>query len=253
MGGGLACRNGSSPTLSDCVFEGCTSELGGGLGCAESSAPHLSGCVFLRNPANEGGAVACFQSSSPTLVGCVFDRNTADVGAGLYANNLSSPTLLDCTFTGNTAYQLGGGMTCRESSSPVVTNCTFVRNASVMGGGVYCVNASVTITTSILAFGANGGAAACGGWGGLTLECCDVYGNIGGDWTDCLADQDGLNGNVSEDPLFCDLEDGNLAIDAVSPCAEDNNPACGLIGAHGIGCDTPAETRSWGTMKALFR
>ena len=31
---------------------------------------------------------------------------------------------------------------------------------------------------------------------------CDVYGNEGGDWTDCIADQLGQDGNISADPLF---------------------------------------------------
>lgn len=46
---------------------------------------------------------------------------------------------------------------------------------------------------------------------------------------------------------------GCVTIDAVSPCAPDNNPACGLVGALGVGCDTPVEWTSWGSIKAMFR
>jgi len=64
-----------------------------------------------------------------------------------------------------------------------------------------------------------------------------VYGNAGGDWTGCIADQYGINGNISEDPLFCDAENGDFTIrDDYSPCAPANNPECGLIGALGVDC-----------------
>ena len=69
-----------------------------------------------------------------------------------------------------------------------------------------------------------------------TLTCCDIYGNAGGDWVGCIADQYGINGNISEDPLFCDLPGGDLHLNENSPCAAPQQPTCGQIGALGIGC-----------------
>ncbi len=71
-----------------------------------------------------------------------------------------------------------------------------------------------------------------------TLTCCDVYGNAGGNYVDCIAAQQGISGNISEDPLFCGsanpAEPYSLRDD--SPCAAPNNPGCGQIGAYGVGC-----------------
>jgi hypothetical protein len=60
--------------------------------------------------------------------------------------------------------------------------------------------------------------------------------------------------DVFGDPELCDplMEDFELM--ATSPCAEENNPLCGQIGALGIGCGTVAVApESWAKVKADFR
>ena len=68
------------------------------------------------------------------------------------------------------------------------------------------------------------------------MECCDVYGNVGGDWVGPIADQLGLDGNFSADPCFCDAESGDFHLWNYSPCAQEG---CGLIGAWPVGCWDP--------------
>ena len=93
------------------------------------------------------------------------------------------------------------------------------------------------------------------------LECCDIFGNAGGDWTGCIADQLGVNGNISEDPLFCDPEANDFTIAENSPCAPGNSPAgCDLIGALPVGCtattavpEIALRETTWGAVKASFR
>ena len=73
----------------------------------------------------------------------------------------------------------------------------------------------------------------------MDVICCDVFGNAGGNYGGTLEDQTGINGNFSEDPLFCDLEAGDLTLASLSPCLPDNHPygyMCGLIGALDEGC-----------------
>jgi hypothetical protein len=62
-----------------------------------------------------------------------------------------------------------------------------------------------------------------------------------------------INDNFNQDPLFCDAPTGDFTIDASSPCAPGNNPACGLVGAWDVGCDSPVEAISWGSLKAMYR
>jgi hypothetical protein len=96
-----------------------------------------------------------------------------------------------------------------------------------------------------------------GGFEPELLECCDFYGNAGGDWVGCIADKYGIDGNFSEDPLFC-LEDNTeepYSLHEGSPCLPENSPCGALVGAFGLGCGpvTSVEDVSWGAIKATFR
>jgi hypothetical protein len=95
---------------------------------------------------------------------------------------------------------------------------------------------STSIQNCIIAFGPEGEAVRCEE-GTATLSCCDIYANIEGDWVGCIAAQQGMNGNFSANPLFCDTSNGDFTIRASSPCAPGNSPpGCGLIGALPVAC-----------------
>ena len=67
----------------------------------------------------------------------------------------------------------------------------------------------------------------------MMFSCCDVHGNAGGDWVGCIADQDGINGNFSADPLCCNDEGGDFTLRSDSPCLPGRHPDgedCGLGG-----------------------
>jgi len=114
----------------------------------------------------------------------------------------------------------------------------------------------VVLERCIIAHSTSGEAAAAFLGGTASATECDVCGNAGGDWAGCLAGQEDANDNTGEDPLFCDLQGGDLTLCADSPCLPINNVPGVLIGAHGEGCDAcgPAvEPTSWGSIKARFR
>jgi hypothetical protein len=96
----------------------------------------------------------------------------------------------------------------------------------------------MTIENSIIAFN-EGEAVYCLPGADAHLTCCDVYGNTEGDWISCIEDDQGVNGNIGVDPLFCDADIGNLRLLEDSPCAPFSapNPECDLIGAWPVGCD----------------
>lgn len=89
------------------------------------------------------------------------------------------------------------------------------------------------------------------------MTCCDLYNDVSGDWTVCIAPQYGLYGNICENPLFCRSQnlDCPYSLQEGSPCTETANPDCGLIGAWPIGCETvvAVEPASWGLLKSLYR
>ena len=51
-----------------------------------------------------------------------------------------------------------------------------------------------------------------------------------------IDDQTGSNGNISADPLFCEMNDSGLTLDATSPCIGVGTDGS-TIGAKGVGCD----------------
>jgi len=64
-----------------------------------------------------------------------------------------------------------------------------------------------------------------------------VYGNAGGNWVGCLAGQEGIDGNISADPLLCNVAAEHYGLaDESSPCAPANTDCLELIGAINVYC-----------------
>ncbi|MFC1573470.1 hypothetical protein ACFL6M_07735 [Candidatus Eisenbacteria bacterium] len=70
----------------------------------------------------------------------------------------------------------------------------------------------------------------------IQLGCCDIHGNASGDYVGAIADQLGIDGNISRDPRFCDRDALDLRLDTLSPCGPDSCE-CGLMGAWPVGCE----------------
>ncbi|MCK4413281.1 MAG: right-handed parallel beta-helix repeat-containing protein [Candidatus Eisenbacteria sp.] len=271
-GGAIACEAVSAPLLRDCFFDGNTTDgSGGAVSCLDSS-PRMEGCSFFANhSASRGGALRCdgasapeirdcsftenqaavhggavyfygltWHSAFPSLVDVVFERNSCGDTGGALVTIWSSPTLERCVFYEDSAGVNGGAIWCGgEDAYPTLSNCTLVGSHGSTAGTIYCnAECSITLENCIIAFGTHGVPIYCNDWSVATLTCCDVFGNAGGDWVGCIADQYGINGNASLDPLFCDLEGGDLRLHENSPCAPFSPPndACDLIGALPAGC-----------------
>jgi parallel beta-helix repeat protein len=252
-GGGIYSTN-SSLTLTNCTFARNTAtETGGGMICLDSS-PRFIGCTFSDNEAlgEGGGGISCYSNASPTLTNCRFSGNLARgyFGGGMFSARNSFPTLTGCAFSSNEA-NFGGGIYC-WSSTPTLTNCTLTNNVASEGAGIFCTYySSPTLEKVIIGFNV-GHAIYCNDGSPVPLICCDIYGNSGGDWVGCIADQYGINGNFSADPLFCAPENGDFGLSCTSPCA--SAPGCGQIGAFGVGCGpTAAQNTTWGRVKSMFR
>lgn len=173
--------------------------------------------------------------------------NRGRVGAGILAQLSSSATILRTVVVANSTLADGsGGGIVIDGGSSRVESCTVVDNTSPFTAGVGLPAGSV-LTHSIVAFN-HGGIHAVGltCYGPVTVGCCDIYGNEGGD---ALCGIDG-GGNFALDPLFC----SDYSIAASSPCAPENSPAgCGLIGALPVGCTQAIEPATWGGIKVRYR
>lgn len=221
----------------------------------DNADPTFINCVFRDNSAEDFAGAMFLWSADPTITDCVFSGNVSLHYGGAVHCLHSSPQFTDCTFSGNVAGYEAGVMRCIHSS-PAFVGCTFVQNASGEEGSAFHLTASSpTLDGCIIAFGAGGEAVHCYYGSHPVLSCCDIFANEGGDWTGCIQSQLGAGGNVSLDPAFCSLaphEDQDWRLQSGSPCSAEES-GCGLIGAWGVGCDTPVRRVSWGAIKALYR
>jgi hypothetical protein len=152
------------------------------------------------------------------------------------------------------------GIYIQENGDTPVTihETTIVQNFDV---GVYIFDGSAAITNACITHN---------GLQGIksylvvpTVENCNLFWNdrdsdepqnYGGNLTDLT----GIDGNISEEPFYCDFF-GNLGYIYFVCAASPNVPpqsTVGQIGAFGVGCqdcEAPVSQASWGAIKALYR
>ncbi len=227
--------NGGLVTFENCVFDSCDASphnAGGGAGYVglgldtyHKSRAFFTQCVFLHNraasPSKCGGALNGNAFGDMTIEACTFVGNQAGGGGAIGVGEQMQVRMTNCTFSGNwCGYLLGQGGALYSFDS-----------------SLYLPRTQITLDRTILAYSSRGAAVDFSGRPPvLDLNCCDVYGNAGGDWVGYIADQRGINGNIWGHPGFCDTLNGNFSIQATSPCMPDTLLGCGLIGAHGVGC-----------------
>lgn len=183
---------------------------GGAVLVGKAGAVYMNDCVLRGNEAARGGAVAADSSAQLQLHSCEFSRNAADEGGAVWSRD----------------------------SNMGLTICTVAENTAGLGSGLSLSGGSFSGIQSIIAFGAPGEAVA-GVAISPTLSCSDIYGNRGGDWVGCIAGQDGVDGNRSNNPLFCDPAGCDYTIAEGSPCLDLTGCLFTVgpqIGCYGIGC-----------------
>jgi len=100
----------------DSIVEGFTikngyAANGGGIACENSSSPTISHNIITGNTATDGGGIACHDNSAPAITNNTITSNT---GGGVYCDS-SSPVITNSIVWGN-----GGGIT---GGSPTATYC----------------------------------------------------------------------------------------------------------------------------------
>lgn len=151
----------------------------------------------------------------------------ATSGGFLLFRHASGPTIRNCIFSEGFASS-GAVFVCYEGSYPSFKGCTFVDNYADDCLFV-CWDASFTLENSLVAYNP------CGvvynfyyGEVEVLLSCCNLFGNWR-DWIGPIESQYGVDGNISKDPLFADIEAGDFTLMPESPCFADSS-SCGHIG-----------------------
>ncbi len=233
-GGAMFC-NGAGPTIRDCVLESHEAVLAGGAVYCRNATTRFEDTHVVDCTAGSGGAM-WIHLSSVTLDGCTLEGNVSDVFGGAMGWNSSTGTIVGSVFVDNGSPSgRGGALRLSTGADVAIATSTFVGNLATDGGAIDVSASTLTVDRSIIAYTAGGGAIT----GAASLTCSDLAVNVGGSWTGAIAGQLGVDGNISADPIFCDLLARDLTLRSDSPCLPGQHPdgaACDRIGARDEGC-----------------
>jgi hypothetical protein len=218
-GGGACLAN-----LNNCTVS--SNKLIQGTGGGGAAFGVLSNCLIIWNFAPGYGGGTYYS----TVNNCVVSNNSARFGGGV-SFGVANHSLISSNRTSSSGY--GGG-----AYSNVLVNCVLKNNLATAGGGgtYYCILLNCTVVSNTA--GSWGG----GVYGNGTLTNCIVYHNSAPKVPDYPDDaRYTLNycdvmplatngvGNITNEPAFADLANGDFRLQTNSPCinAGDNASAPG--------------------------
>jgi parallel beta-helix repeat protein len=184
----------TSPILRHCEF------YGAGIGCIaldslESSMTDtalISNCVVSGA---EGRGISLTYYRSPTIRNCLVYNNGT---SGIHCQWRCDPTIVNNTIYGNDYY----GIYCQWNSSPVIMN-NVIANCNLYG--INCEFSSVpSISYNDV-------------WNNHLNEAVD---SLRINYNDCSAGM----GDIGDDPVFIDADNGNFHLSEGSPCVNAGNP-----------------------------
>jgi len=179
-------NNNGSPTLISCRFVRNSGHIGGAM-YSNGGRPTLIKCTFSENSAWEGGGLAGGEGCRPKLINCIFARNSAEAHGGAILAGGKSGSLwmvTNCTFVGNLALHCGGGIYYGSIGKLTINNCIFWKNND-MGG-----------QRDLSQVALHGSQKA-------TIKYSCIHG------LDVLDDITNGIGNIGQDPLFVDPNNGD--------------------------------------------
>jgi hypothetical protein len=199
--------------------------------------------------------IACLDGAYLTIR----DVSIQNSATGIVVNTLHGETapVIDGVLVARGSHH---GIYVQENGPEAVTieHSTIVDNFDI---GVYAYNGNATVTNACITHNRLQGIKSY-----ITVPAvqnCNVFWNdresdepmnYGGN----ITDQTGVNGNISEEPFYCDFV-GDFGYIYFVCTASPNVPpqsTVGVIGAFGSGCDdcvAPVSLVSWGAIKSRYR
>ena len=250
-GGGIYCQGDPGPVIKHVTFLDNGGRWGGGIRLYLSTA-RFEDCSIIDNSSGHGGVI-WVQESDPTFVNVDIINNSADDDvAGGFKFIGSSATLKNIFFSLNTSD--GGGAIHMTDTEVSLENVIFHADSVVLSGGAIFATGGSIINAKNVVFSNNsaevaGGAVHCAAsslnfvnsifWGDspqaiyisadgdpstVTISYSDVQGGEEGIVTNDNGTVEWLDGNINEDPLFVDIENGDFHLQEGSPCIDTGNP-----------------------------
>jgi parallel beta-helix repeat protein len=238
-GGGIYLYDSSSLEIRNCIINNNTASDGGGIYCGEESEIIISDCQIdsnenyglklisssaqLKNSEinnNIGGGIYSLYGA-PRIENCIISNNIGAFGGGA-CFEFSHPTLSHNLFFGNTAL-CGGAINCRASDMHLINNTIVNNTADSLGGGISCYSFCEPLIENTIIWNNSPEPFYHNYSSELIFTYCDIDAEITGE------------GNIFEDPIFCNPEENNYELSNISPCLGAGQNGAD-IGALGIGC-----------------
>lgn len=154
-GGGISCRNVSSPIIRNNIITKNTavdpakSSGGGGIDCQDASAPLIEGNIITENVADWGGGFETL-GSSPIFLNNKLSENTAtQSGGGLYIGG--DTEVSNNTITHNDA-RWAGAMQIETSNPKIMCNYISQNKAILNCGGIRCYGTTALFDGNIISY-----------------------------------------------------------------------------------------------------
>ncbi len=164
-----------------------------------------------------GGGIACINSNA-IIKRNYIENNEAYYGAGII-NSPGSARLAN-NFIYNNSGAIGGGVALFGGE---LSHNSVAGNDAVNGGNVYAAG-DCSITHNIIANSVEGHGLYWQDYqSSYSVAYNNLWNNSDGNYSE-IADQTGLNGNISEDPMFVFAEGNDYHLAANSPCINAGDP-----------------------------
>lgn len=240
FGGGIMIES-SEPTFEYLFIKNNTADYGGGVYARYEGEPVFNHVTVIENTAGQGGGMRFRDNANPIISNCTIKWNiSSGAGGGIYCNN-ADPEISYTSIIANVANEGGDAVYLKINCEANFMNTTFVSNGSPesdTSSAVFCVtNCSALFTKAIL-------------WGNLgpeiefsstsnpnfvTVNYSDLEDGQNGIVTNDNGTISWLDGNINENPLFCNSWDWDFSLAEDSPCVGTGLDGTNM-GAFNVGC-----------------
>ena len=243
-GAGVFCDNGGL-IMNSVMQKNNVDNYGGGI-CLYQGGTVSNSIMKYNNASGSsgtgGGGAECYQGGE--IYACEIYENTADNdGAGVLVYNNGNAVIDNCIIRNNNAGDWGGGVTFYYTGNSILRNCLIINNFSDEGGGVYGFYSAIIQNCTIARNSAfsDGGGVKFEGTAPSVINSI-VYNNTANDtnhlnYTDmnatytCTYPELSGTGNITNSPIFVDLNNNDFHISTNSPCVNAGSNQAWMSGA----------------------
>ncbi|HET9218743.1 MAG TPA: right-handed parallel beta-helix repeat-containing protein [Terriglobia bacterium] len=207
----------------------------GGIGGGGVSIGGASGAQLLNNAiygnswsSANGGGVSLFAAGNPVLrKNFITNNNAGSQGGGISMLNRSDALIEQNVIAGNSASSGGGVYWLVPSGArgPLLVNNTVAGNHAQQGSAVLAdgFDAAAQLINNILVASAGQNAVTCGTLNSASVpifQFNDVFAVSALAYSGSCVDQTGVNGNISQDPIFRDISAADYHLMSGSPAID---------------------------------